>query len=163
MYYEITKEQTKELREEMKRTKSSYSYRRLEAVALRGEGKSNAEISKLTGYHYDVIGRLVKEYVKTGLEAYKTDKRKGGNNRNATEIEEKEFLKQFEETAEKGQIITVEEIALAYDKRFGKEHKSKSTVYYLLKKSEWRKVMPRSRHSKKASDEAIEASKKLTL
>ncbi len=55
-----------------------------------------------------------------------------------------------------------EEIAAAYDERFGKEHKSKSTVYYFLHKMGWRKVMPHSKHPDKASDEAIEALKKLT-
>jgi transposase len=60
-------------------------------------------------------------------------------------------------------VITVSDIATAYDKEFGKEHKSKSTVYYLLHKFGWRKVMPRSKHPKKASEEVIEASKKLTI
>jgi transposase len=89
------------------------------------------------------------------------DGRKGGNHRNASEGEEREFMAQFEEAARQGQIISINEIAAAYDERFGKEHKSKSTVYYLLKKLKWRKVMPRSKHPNKASDEVIEASKKL--
>jgi hypothetical protein len=33
----------------------------------------------------------------------------------------------------------------------------------VLKRQEWRKVKPRSRHPKKAGTEAIEASKKLTI
>ncbi len=33
----------------------------------------------------------------------------------------------------------------------------------VLKRKGWRKVMPRSKHPKKASPEAIEASKKLKL
>ncbi|MCL2501217.1 MAG: winged helix-turn-helix domain-containing protein [Defluviitaleaceae bacterium] len=35
-------------------------------------------------------------------------------------------------------------------------------IYYVLKRHDWRKVKPRSRHPKKASPEAIETSKKLT-
>ncbi|MCL2603811.1 MAG: winged helix-turn-helix domain-containing protein [Defluviitaleaceae bacterium] len=35
-------------------------------------------------------------------------------------------------------------------------------IYYVLKRHDWRKVKPRSRHPKKASPEVIEASKKLT-
>ena len=161
MYYPITAEQSKELRKAMKREKNARIYRKMETVALRGEGKKNEEIVGLTGYHYDVIGRLCKEYLETGLEEFRTEKRKGGNNRNLSEDEEKAFLAQFEKAAEAGQIITVNEIAAAYDKQFGKEHKSKSTVYYLLHKLDFRKVMPQSKHPNKASDEEIESSKKL--
>jgi len=162
MRYRISKDQSQELRELMKKEKSVKSYRRLEAVALRGEGKTSGEISELTGFHPDVVGRLSKEYLEHGVEYLIEDDRKGGNRRNASEEEEKEFLSQFEEAAQNGQIVTVEEIASAYDERFGKEHKSKSTVYYLLHKAGWRKVMPRSKHPNKASDEEIESSKKLT-
>jgi transposase len=159
----ISMEETIKLREAMKKATTVRQYRRLEAVALRGAGKKNAEISELTGFHPDVVGRYVKEYLEGGLERLLADGRKGGNHRNASDIEEREFIARFEEAAQKGQIVTVEEISKAYDKRFGKKHKSKSTVYYFLHKMGWRKIMPRSKHPKKASDEAIAASKKLTL
>jgi len=161
MYYSITAEQSKELRKAMKSEKIARIYRKMEAVALRGEGKKNDEIVALTGYHYDVIGRLCKEYLETGLEEFRTEKRKGGNNRNLSEAEEKAFIAKFEKASENGQIVTINEIAAAYDKQFGKKHKSKSTVYYLLHKLDFRKVMPRSKHPNKASDEEIESSKKL--
>ena len=160
--YEISKETAQEIREMMKREKDVKAYRRLEAVALRGEGKSNGEIAELTGFHPDWVGKLVKEYIQFGATYLIEDDRKGGNNRNASHEEEEKFLEQFKKAAQNGQIITVADIATAYDKEFGKEHKSKSTVYYLLHKFEWRKVMPRPEHPNKASDEVIEASKKLT-
>ena len=161
--YQIGKEISQKLREIMKTIKDVKAYRRLEAVALRGEGKSNKEVSELTGFHSDIVGRLSKEYLEHGEKYLIEDGRKGGNNRNISDEDREKFLKQFEESAEKGQIITVSEIAKEYDKLVGKEHKSKSTVYYLLHKAEWRKIMPRSKHPNKASDEVIEASKKLTL
>jgi len=161
--YRISEENAGELRETMKKVKDVKAYRRLEAVALRGEGKRNAEIHELTGFHPDVVGRFAKEYLEFGAGYLIEDDRKGGNHRNAPDEEEREFLAQFEEAAKKGQVITVGEIAAAYDQRFGKEHKSKPAVYYFLHKMGWRKVMPRSEHPKKASDEAIEASKKLTF
>ncbi len=160
--YRINNEDAKKIREAMEKTKNVLQYRKLEAVALRGEGKKNEEIAELTGFHPDMVGRFAKEYLEGGLESLLADGRKGGNHRNATDSEEQAFIAQFEEAAKKGQIMTVGEIAAAYDERFGKEHKSKSTVYYFLHKMGWRKVMPRSKHPEKASDEAIEASKKLT-
>ena len=109
-----------------------------------------------------MVGKYAKVYLSHGIDGLR-DGRKGGNHRNASDREEREFMAQFEDAAKKGQIITVCEIASTYDKHFGKEHKSKSTVYYLLHKMGWRKLMPRSKHPNKATDEEIESSKKLTL
>ncbi len=134
----------------------------MEAVALRGEGKKNDEIGGITGFHPDMVGRFAKEYLEGGIAGLLFDGRKGGNHRNASDSEEEAFIAEFEEAARKGKVISVDEIAAAYDKRFGKEHKSKSTVYYLLHKLGFRKVMPRSKHPNGATPEAIEASKKLT-
>jgi transposase len=160
--YQIKAEDAAELRKAMLKVKNVLQYRKMEAVALRGEGKKNEEIAEITHFHPDMVGRFAKEYLEGGLDALLYDGRKGGNNRNATEEEERAFMAPFEEAAKAGQMLCVEEIARAYDERFGKQHKSKSTVYYLLHKLGWRKIMPRSRHPKKASPEAIEASKKLT-
>lgn len=103
------------------------------------------------------------EYRMNGLEPFLTDGRKGGNHLVMREEEAKEFLSAFEEKAKAGQMITIEEFANALNEATGKERVSLSTAYYFLHRHGWRKVMPRSRHPKKASDEAIEASKKLTF
>jgi transposase len=160
--YRISAEDAKKLRNEMKKAKNVLQYRKMEAVVLRGEGKKNEEIAAITHFHPDMIGRYTKEYLEGGLEALLFDGRKGGNHRNATDEEERAFIAQYEKDAQAGKTICVGEIAKAYDERFGKQHKSKSTVYYLLHKLGWRKVMPRSEHPDKATPEAIEASKKLT-
>ena len=138
-------------------------YKKLQAVALRGEGKDNDEIGLITGYHPDYVSNLVSTYCNQGLDALLRDGRKGGNNRNMTNEQAAEFLKQFEEQAKNGQIITVGDIAKAYDEATGKERKSLSTVYYFLQSHGWRQIMPQSAHPNKASDEEIEFSKKLTL
>jgi transposase len=160
--YRISEEDSKNLRKEMKKAKNILAYRKMEAVALRGEGKKNDEIGEITGFHPDMVGRYAKEYLEGGIEGLLYDGRKGGNHRNASDSEEEAFIAEFEEAARKGEVISVDEIAAAYDKRFGKEHKSKSTVYYLLHKLGFRKVMPRSKHPNSATPEAVEASKKLT-
>ncbi len=160
--YKISAEDSKNLRKEMDKAKTILAYRKMLAVALRGEGKKNEEIGEITKFHPDMVGRFAKEYLTGGIEGLIFDGRNGGNHRNASDAEEEEFIAEFEEAAQKGTIVSVEEIALAYDKRFGKEHKSKSTVYYLLHKLGFRKIMPRSKHPNKASNEDIEASKKLT-
>jgi len=161
--YKTDSEETKEIREKMKTTKDKNIYRRMEAVALLGEGKTPTEVAEITKYNEKYIRTLGCDFHKKGLEAFATAGRKGGNHRLMDLEESEEFLKQFKEKAEKGQIITIEEIADAFDKKTGKQRKSLSTVYYFMHSHGWRKIMPRSKHPNKASDEAIEASKKLTL
>ena len=163
MTYKITEVMSKQIRAAMADTKEARIYRKLEAVALRGEGKSNAEAAKITGYNADYVSTLVSKFVRQGLEAISSDHRNGGNNRNLTATQEQEFLDTFRAIAEKGQIVSVGDIAKAYDKLTGKERVSYSTVYYLLHKQGWRMVMPRSQHPKKASAWEIDASKKLTI
>jgi transposase len=161
--YTISAENSQELRKAMKEKNNLRFYAKLQTVALRGEGKNNEEISTITGYHTAYVSRLVSIYCNEGLIGLCKDGRKGGNNRNMTEAQEKAFLSKFEETAKKGTLTSVEEIAVAYDEATGKKHESKSTVYRLLHKHGWRMITPQRTHPGKASDEAIEASKKLTL
>ena len=161
--YKITAENAKETREAMKDKNNSRFYAKLQSVALRGEGKGNKEIGPITGYHPSYVSHLVSIYCKEGLAGLCKDERKGGNNRNMTYDEEKAFLQGFEEAAKNGELTTIAEIAAAYDEATCKQHASKSTVYYILHKHGWRIITPQTAHPGKASDEAIEASKKLTL
>jgi transposase len=160
--YIISEEKAKEIRRRMRNEKNARAYKRMQAVALRGEGKTSEEIGEITGYTPDHVGRLCKAFLTKGLDGILIDGRKGGNSRNMTETEAAAFLQKFEEQAESGQIITVQSIGRAYDKAVGKEHKSLSTVYSFLRRHGWRKIMPQRQHPGKASDEVIETSKKLT-
>ena len=74
--------------------------------------------------------------------------------------EDKAILDKFKEKAKKGQIVTVKEIRKAYEEAVGHETKP-SFIYKVLNRHGWGKVMPRSKHPKNASNEAIEASKKI--
>ena len=86
-------------------------------------------------------------------------KRHNHGNRYMSREEETAFLAQFQRRSEAGQIIETREIHQAYEQTVG--HKvTRNMIYYLLHRHKWRKVVPRSRHEKKASDEAIEAYKK---
>jgi len=163
MMYSISSEDAQRIREEMKEVKNVNAYKRLQAVALRGEGKNNTAIGEITGFHPDWVCKLSKIFCNEGIEGLLKDGRKGGNHRNMSATEAAEFLSKFEEEAKNGQIITVEAIAKAYDEAVGKTHKSLSTVYYMLHSQGWRMITPKKQHPGKASDEEIEASKKLTL
>jgi len=156
--YKISQDDAKILRIAMEETKDAKIYAKLQAVALRGEGLTGSQIAKVTGYNSKYISQLCKTYVLHGLDVLKTDGRKGGNNQIMSDEEAAQFLEQFAEQAIKGQVITVEDIAKAYDEKTGKERKSLSSIYYFLHNYDWRKIVPKGQHPGKASDEDIEAS-----
>ena len=161
--YRITETESKALREAMRHCKDNVNaYRRMEAVALRGEGKSNAEIGPITGFHPDWVSQLVSRYCNEGIDSLYRDGRQGGNHQNLSNEQEKALLKEFEKAADLGQVITPGEIKKRYDEILGRETKP-TFIYAVLKRHDWRKVMPRSKHPNKASHEDIEASKKLTI
>ena len=77
------------------------------------------------------------------------------------EEEEAALLEPYREKAEQGQIVEVSEIKASYEQAVGHTIGG-SQIYYVLHRNGWRKVMPRSKHPKKASEEVIASSKKLT-
>ncbi len=157
---EITKEDAEKIKEYRKKIKDKYTDRRMRAVQLLGEGYRNGEAAKMTESDKRQVSRWAGIYKKGGIEALNS-KRGGGNHRNMSYKEEENILEQFTKRAEAGQIIEVKEIKKKYEEKVGHEiHPTQ--IYHILHRHGWRKVMPRSRHPKKANDEAIEASKKLT-
>jgi len=134
----------------------------LEVLLLHAAGKKREEIAAKTGFKKQYITELVGEYKREGLEHF-SQKHYKGNHRNMSYAEEEAMLEPFKEKAAAGQIIEVSEILAAYENKIGRSAGSKSQIYYVLARHGWRKVMPRSKHPKKASEEEINSSKKLTL
>jgi len=158
--YTITLENAKEIKEYRKQIKNKITDRRMYAVQLVGEGMKYREVAKKLDCRIQQVGVWVKKYAEHGIDGL--DPKVGGRRReNMTVEEEEEFLEQFREKAEAGQVVEVGEIKRAYEKRVGHQIGS-GQIYCVLHKHGWRKIKPRSRHPKKASSEAIEASKKLT-
>jgi transposase len=158
--YEITAEQKHEIEEARKTNKDKRVETRLKVLLMRADGKAASKISEATGYHPAYVSGIVSNYVNNGIEAI-TGKHYGGNRRNMSYEEEAVILKPFLEKSEKGQLLVVSEIEAAYEKAVGHSISS-GQIYRVLNRHGWRKVMPRSQHPNKASDEAIAASKKLT-
>ena len=76
--------------------------------------------------------------------------------------EETALLEPFRKEAEAGQIVEVSEMEAVYQEAVGHSIGT-GQIYNVLHRHGWRKVMPRSKHPRKASEEVIKASKKLTL
>lgn len=90
--YNITQEDAAKAREYMKITTDKKAYRRLEVIALRGEGLNNAESVKITQFTNKYVPQIVSAFVKGVFEALLVDGR-GGNHRSVTPEQEREFLK----------------------------------------------------------------------
>ena len=157
--YEISQSQLQEIEAARKKNRNKNIERRLYVLVMRAEGKSLEEISEKTGYHISTASKLIARYMRDGISAIAENHYKG-NRRNMSFEEEAAILAPFIERAERGEMVDIKEIAAAYQKAV--PHKVSDTqIYYVLHRHGWRKIMPRSRHPKKASEEAIEASKKL--
>ena len=161
--YHISEEQVAELTKARKENKDINVDKRLRALLLHAEGKKREEIAERTEYAKTYISELVSKYCNHGIGAIVENKYKG-NNRNMSHVAEEALLEPFKKAAEAGQVVEVSAIKKAYEEAIGRSlDKSHGHIYEVLQRHGWRKIMPRSKHPKKADDEDIEASKKLIL
>lgn len=150
-----------EMVEARKKNRDKQVEKRLRAVQLRGEGKKNPEIARQLETSVDMVSRWVSWYAEGGLSALLPKKREA-NRRNMSYADEAKLLSVFEEKAESGQVVEVSAIKAIYEEKVGHTISS-GQIYRVLKRHDWRKIKPRSKHPNKATPEAIEASKKLTM
>jgi len=120
-------------------------------------GYPSEEIASITEYSESRVRRIISDYNREGLPGVLRGSF-GGNRRNLSYAEEVAFLSPFLSAAEKGQLLIVSDIHKAYELLLGRCVPN-STIYRLLDRHNWRKVMPRSRHPK-ANPEEQEAYKK---
>ena len=159
--YQFSEEEIKAIQQARKENKDKRAETRLKALELRAKGEGAKEVAKAAGFHPAYVTQLVAKYRDHGLEAI-SGNHYGGNHRNMSVEKEAAILTPFKEEAEKGKIVETKKIAEAYQSAV--DHPvGKGQIYRVLHRHGWRKVMPRSKHPKKASEEEIESSKKLTL
>ena len=160
--YQISAENAKEIKEYRKKVKDKYLDQRLHVLQLLGEGSKPKEIIEKLDFEVDKrqISMWAKNFCERGgIEGF-VKKRGGRFHENMSFEQESQFLEQFVENSKKGQILETSEIKTAYEKQIGRKVDPKQ-IYNVLHRHNWRKVMPRSKHPKKADEETIEVSKKL--
>ena len=91
--------------------------------------------------------QLISNYNKYGKSAINTQGKGGRKYGYLTLDQEVEFLKSCELKSLSGEYTTVNDIQNAFEKKIGKTV-AKSTVYNLLKRHGWRKLVPRPSHPK---------------
>ena len=159
MTYTISQEQAMEIKAIRKTVKDKKVDKRLHAIQLRGEGYKNPEIAAKLDTSAAIVSHWVSAYCNDGIESLMGGKY-GGNRRNMSVAEEAELLKKYETQAKQGKIVEIGVIKDDYEAKVGHTIGG-SQIYRVLQRHGWRKIMPRGAHPNKASDEVIEASKKL--
>lgn len=105
------------------------------------------EIAKDLGVSVSKVHTLIPRYNKLGVAAVETPGKGGRHHEYMTMEEEKQFLEALLERAKRGELVTIKQIKRDYEKKMG--HKvNEVTIYRLLKRHRWRKVMPRPYHPK---------------
>lgn len=112
-------------------------------------GASNANTAEVLGIGKATVVRMQKEIRDQAAGKSKTKAPWGGRRRAHLSLEEeKEFLEPWIEKAERGGILVVPPIHIAYEERIGCRVAA-STVYRMLARHGWRKVAPDTCHPKR--------------
>jgi transposase len=125
------------------------------------EPRAASEIARHCGVSKATVHAVISRYNRLGVAAIETPGKGGRRRQYLTLEEEKQFLAPFFVQAERGEIATVGQIWQAYAQHIGHEVNDR-TIYRLLHRHGWRKVMPRPRHPK-SDQETQEQFKKTFL
>jgi transposase len=118
------------------------------------------EIAQHCGVSKATVHQLISTYNRLGVRAVETAGKGGRRHQYLTREEEEQFLAPFFARAEAGEIATVQQIWQAFEARVG-HGVDDSTIYRLLARHGWRKLMPRPRHPK--ADPQVQEQFKKTL
>lgn len=156
----LSEEQKESLRLLLSRTRKKADFQRVQCIWLRAAlNLSSTDTAVAIGWGQSTVKIIQSRYLREGEKVLLGKGRGGRRYSNLTEQEEEELLSSFLENARAGGVLVVGEIKAAYEKKAGKPV-PKSTVYRMLKRHGWRKIVPRPRHPK--TDSAVQEEFKKT-
>jgi transposase len=136
------------LAERLKTAGTHREYQRIQCILIRATlGSTAAEIARLLGWSTATVHVLHSRWAKEGDAVFDLRGRGGRRHQYLSIEEEQALLAPFVQRAESGGMLTVSEIQQAYEAQTGRQV-APSTVYRLLDRHGWRKVVPRPRHPK---------------
>ncbi len=142
------KGQQRRLRRALQREKNPGTRLRIQMVVLRNKGMTQPEIAEVTGKSLSTVNRAHMAYARGGIKALHVKPSGGRINQNMTVGEETALLERFAKAAGAGELLNLHQLQAAYEKAIG-HPTSKSTMYNLLARHGWRKLMPRPHHPKR--------------
>jgi transposase len=119
------------------------------------------KIAAQIGVSRPFVSKISSLYKRFGPQGLETVGPGGRRNEYLSKEEEAAFLAPFIERAAQGEIVTAKLIHQAFEQRLGHEV-DESTIYRLLQRHRWRKVMPRPVHPE-SDPKAQEAFKKTSV
>jgi transposase len=137
---------------------------RIQMVLLRESGMTQGAIAAAMGVSLSTVNRAHMAYDRGGIKALAPKPNGGRKHENMTLPEEKVLLAHFAKRAGAGELLNIHDLKAAYEKAIG-HATSDSTVYNLLHRHGWRKLMPRPFHPKRdlAAQNAFKKVSFLTL
>ena len=118
---------------------------RIQMVLLRESGLAQPAIAQAMGVSLSTVNRAHMAYDHGGIKALKPKPNGGRKHENMSVAKEKALLAQFAKAAGAGEMLNIHDLKAAYEKAIG-HPTSDSTVYNLLNRHGWRKLMPRPFH-----------------
>jgi transposase len=138
---------------------SRAEYERVLCVWLRASvGLSSQQIASVLGWHPGSVRNLQARVLRDGIGVLQQPGRGGRHRENLTLAEEEALLADFQFSAGQGGVAEAGLVRAAYQNQVG-HSVAKSTLYRLLARHGWRKLVPRPQHPD-ASPAAQEAFKK---
>jgi transposase len=110
-------------------------------------GSTAAQIAQLLGWSTATVHVIHSRWAKEGDVIFDLRGRGGRRHQHLSAEQEQQLLAPFISRAEAGGMLNVAEVQQAFQQRVGKEV-APSTIYRLLDRHGWRKVVPRPRHPK---------------
>jgi transposase len=136
------------LADRLKRAQSHSEYQRIQCVLIRATlGSSAAEIAQLLGWSTATVHVIHSRWAKEGEAIFELRGRGGRHHQHLDAEQEAQVLMPFMAQAAAGGMLKVAQIQRAYEERIGKSV-APSTIYRMLERHGWRKVVPRPRHPK---------------
>jgi transposase len=121
-------------------------YRRIQIVHLRAaHGMTQEAIARATGVSRSTVSRVHMAWFQKGMASFELQSRGGRIRENMSREEEAAFLKKFTHKAGSGELVCIQDIHKAYEQKIGRKTGS-TTIYSLLERHGWRKLMPRPHH-----------------
>jgi transposase len=153
-----TKRQVRQLKTALRWKIPEGQRQRIQMVLLRESGMAQPAIAGAMGVSLSTVNRAHMAYDYGGIKALKPKPNGGRKRENMTLAEEKALLARFAKAAGAGEMLNIHDLKRAYEQAIG-HATSNSTIYNLLDRHCWRKLMPRPFHPKR-DVEAQEAFKK---
>ena len=142
----IDQKATRFLDKLLRQAKTKAEFQRVQCLWLRASlGLHHREVAQAVGWNPSHVKRVWSEYFKQGAAALLRPGRGGRRRQNLTLTEEQALLDGFFSAATAGGVLVVDAVKAAYEQRLGRTV-PKSTVYRMLARHGWRKIVPRGRH-----------------